>query len=472
MFGSIFTRLLVTYLLITVIVVSVLAFVASIIYKDAIFQAKRSALEAAAVSTAELTEAHLEGRTSAEALSSAVDALGVSTGAMIYSLRLDPEDFKNGSALTAAGIGDDYVVGSMEAILGGETVYLEKEYSDAFDMHVLFAGHPLRLDGQTIGAVLIFCPVSNIDRALSNLNLMLWLAAVAVILLSSPLIYLNARHISRPIREMEAMARRIAPIGDLKFASITQKDEIAMLSAAFYEMRQRLDEVEKMRRELIADVSHELRTPLTSISGFVQAILDGLIGPDEQEQYMKLIREESDRLIRLTSDLLELARIQSGNIRLDIEEIDLAAIAGAVAATEKITAHQKDITLAAMIPHGMTVMADGERLKQILLNLVGNALKYAPDCGNVTIKAKMDGAYAVIMVEDNGEGIPPEDLPYIFEKFYRSDKVCKPEDGSAGLGLSIAKHLVELQGGTIKAESTQGTGTVVSFTLPLAEPKA
>ncbi len=468
MFKSIFMRLMITYLIITVIIVAVLTAAVSIIYKDAIFKGKKTNLEAAALKTVSLAEDYLDGRINVDALSIAVNAMGSSTDAMIYVLRIDPERFTVNNELSMNGINDPFVTENMKSILEGRPVYLEKQFSKDLGLFVLFAGYPLKFNDEVAGAVLLFCPINNISSELSAINRTLGLAALSVMLLSIPLIYLNARRISRPIREMSILARDIAGLEPKEPGQTPSGDEIHMLKRSFEEMKDRLEKTEKIRRELIANVSHELRTPLTSISGFVQAMIDGVADPEDRSQYLKIIQEETFRLNKLTAELLELAKIQSGNVRLQPARVLLNDLVDQVCTAEKIPAQEKGIRLLNTLSEDIFVMADRERLKQILLNIVSNAVRYTPENGSVTISAVCDNAFATIAVNDNGPGISSEDLPFIFDKFYRSDKVRTSDDRSTGLGLSIAKNLTELQGGVIWAESELDKGTKVSFTVPVA----
>jgi len=465
---SIFTRLLITYLVITVVVVLALTATVSVIYKEAIFQAKKGSLEAAALKTVSLAEDYLKDDISGDELAIAVNAMGYSTDAMIYVLKIDPNKFAESKALSINGISDAFVSSNMGKILDGQPVYLEKQYSEDFGLYVLFAGYPLKMDAEVKGAVLLFCPIGNISSDIASVNRTFGFAALVVMLLSVPLIYLNARRISRPIREMSLAARKIAALENLDPATSLMKDEIGMLGRSFDEMKDRLEKTEKIRRELIANVSHELRTPLTSISGFVQAMLDGVVSTEDQSEYLLIIKEETARLSRLTNELLELAKIQAGNLRLEIETVHLNDLVDQVLSTEKIAAMAKKIKLGNVISVPIFVNADIERLKQILINVVSNALKFTPDHGVVTIDAEQQGLMATIVVSDNGIGITAEDLPFIFDKFYCSDKFRTSEVQSTGLGLSIAKNLVELLGGSISAESTPGSGTIIRFTIPLA----
>lgn len=469
MFKSVFGRLLTTYLIITIFVVATLTFVVSSIYKDAIFSEKRNNLESAAHRVTLLTEEFMNKKIQASELNAAIDAMGYSTGAIIYALKIDRAKFEQDQAFKVDGLNDAFVPGDILKILDGETVFRNRQYSKDFGTYVLFIGYPLKVNDGIIGAVLLFCPINDINQNVAHMNLTIWLAAFFVIMGSIPFIYLNSRRISRPIRQIEKAARKIAAGEKAEDTEIISQDEIGKLSKSFNAMKDQIEKTERVRRELIANISHDLRTPLTSISGFVQGMLEGIIRPEDQYQYLKVIQEETNRLIHLTSDILDLAKIESENVSLKIETAQLKGIIDAVVSNSRFKASDKSITIICEVDSEIKVSVDAERLKQILANILSNALKYSSDGGQIRIKAEKLKKMIQISVEDDGIGISGEDLPFIFEKFFRADHSRRSDFESTGLGLSIVKNLVALSGGSLRAESETGAGTTIYFTLPSAE---
>jgi signal transduction histidine kinase len=229
--------------------------------------------------------------------------------------------------------------------------------------------------------------------------------------------------------------------------------------------------LEKMRRDFVADVSHELRTPLTSIYGFAQAIVDGVANTQEQVQrYLGIIMDESLRLIRLTNNLIDLSRIETHHVRLNLIPLSLAdAVSDAIASLEPQFA-EKDITVHPVLAPALPfVYADADRLEQILLNLLDNAARHAPKGGRIVLRAgPADDGYVELSIEDSGPGIPEEELPYIWERFYKVDKARRQNrTGGTGLGLVIVKQLVELHGGRVRAENMAEGGAKFTVTLPV-----
>jgi len=226
--------------------------------------------------------------------------------------------------------------------------------------------------------------------------------------------------------------------------------------------------VERVRRDFVANASHELRTPLTSIRGFVEALEDGAMGePATGRRFLEKIRLHADRMAGLVTDLLELSRLESGERAPTWEPVAPAGVAEDVAASLAGAAERKGVALLRADRGAPTVVSDADRLRQILENLVENAVKYTPAGGRIDITTgpTPDGG-AELVVNDDGPGIPPEHLPRIFERFYRVDKARSRELGGTGLGLSIVKHLAEGMGATVSVESQPGRGTRFTVTVP------
>jgi PAS domain S-box-containing protein len=236
----------------------------------------------------------------------------------------------------------------------------------------------------------------------------------------------------------------------------------------------RLEELDKMKSDFVSNVSHELRTPLTSIKGSVDNMLDGLTGSlnEKQVRYLTRIKSNTDRLARLINDLLDLSRIESGRVEVRSTTLSLSALAEEVAEHMNSLAAQKLIRIEVPSPdYQVTVWADRDKVTQVLMNLIGNAIKFTPQTGKVTVAVeKNSDDYVQISVDDTGPGILPEEKNKIFSKFYQVDNIEKEKPKGSGLGLAISKALVEMQGGKIWVESEVGKGSTFYFTLPARQP--
>ncbi|QJC51446.1 HAMP domain-containing protein [Paenibacillus albicereus] len=234
--------------------------------------------------------------------------------------------------------------------------------------------------------------------------------------------------------------------------------------------------LERMRSEFVANVSHELKTPVTAIKGFAETLLGGAVhDPVMSQQFMQIIYDESERLNRLIGDILELSKVESRRVPLQLSPVDLTAFLRRSIEVMEPEAAKKGIALEAVIADGIFLEADEDRLRQIVINLLQNGINYTPEGGQVAVSASLavreDGLETVrIRISDTGIGIPKKDLPRIFERFYRVDKARSRVSGGTGLGLSIVKHLVELHKGTITVDSTVGVGTSFILELPVIQP--
>ena len=291
------------------------------------------------------------------------------------------------------------------------------------------------------------------------------IAATLVALIASLII---SRNIVAPVRSMTNASGRIAEGHYDERVALQGNDELSQLARSFNQMAEQLEQVESMRRQLIGDVAHELRTPLTAIKGSAEALMDGVL-PASDETYLQ-IHAEAERLSHLVDDLQELSRVESRATQLDIHPADSTALIQTVTKRLQHQFDEKRVTLTSSLPHDpIIVLADGDRVIQTLTNLIGNALQYTPENGTVTVLIERDKNEARISVRDTGFGIPSDQLTHIFDRFYRVDKSRSRAHGGSGIGLTIAKHLVEAHGGKIWAESAgENKGSVFVFTLPLA----
>jgi two-component system phosphate regulon sensor histidine kinase PhoR len=232
-----------------------------------------------------------------------------------------------------------------------------------------------------------------------------------------------------------------------------------------------LNHLEQMRKDFVANVSHELRTPVTSLKGFAETLLDGAMENEElRRKFLTIIWKESDRLQNLIQDLLDFTKMEQSNFKLNWQKVDLAGIVDDVTTLLASRSKEKEIEFNVELEGNIEIEGDAARLKQILINLINNALSYTPNGGKVCITGREDGDEVVIMVKDTGIGISEEEIPRIFERFYRVDKARSRNSGGTGLGLAIVKHLVEAHKGNIKVTSKKNEGT--SFQLTFSKQKA
>ena len=304
---------------------------------------------------------------------------------------------------------------------------------------------------------------------LNGVNRALWVAGVAGATVAILLGFVLTRQIIRPIRDLRKGAAHVAA-GDLTYrVKVDSKDEFGELTKSFNSMAASLENSEQARRRLFADITHELRTPLSIIEGTVDAMLDGVFEPNSSS--LGSIKEETAKLTRLVADLKDLALAESGQLKLDLEATDLGKLVLLRVSRAEVVSRDKNISLRTNIAEGVPqVRVDGRRIEQVITNLIDNALAHTLPGGTILVTVEPKNGELTVSVADTGVGIPPEHLPHVFERFYRVDAARSREAGGAGLGLAIAKQMVELHGGKIWVESEVGKGSRFSFTLPIMRP--
>jgi len=301
----------------------------------------------------------------------------------------------------------------------------------------------------------------------------LTVATAAAVIVSVLLSLYISRRVVAPIQEMMRASRRIAAgryderVG-LVDGGVEDIDELGQLALSFDQMAATLERTETKRMELIGNVAHELRTPLASIKGYMEGLIDDVLPADLVT--FQQVYQEADRLQRLVYDLQELSRVEAGAFELDVQPLSVRSVVAATVTRLRPQFEEKKVSLEIDLPDGLPLIGvDEDRIGQVLLNLVGNALQYTPAGGLVSVQARHEGRSVRLTVIDTGIGIAPEHLLHVFERFYRVDDSRSRVGGGSGIGLTIAKHLVEAHGGEISVASDgPGKGSEFSFTVPTA----
>jgi len=280
-----------------------------------------------------------------------------------------------------------------------------------------------------------------------------------------------ARGMTQPLRDMAEASRRMQT-GDYSTRVHTStRDEVGQLATAFNRMSRDLEHLEASRRDLVANVSHELKTPITAIRAHLENLLDGVEQPDPE--ILQVMLAQSERLGRLVEQLLDLSRLESGEVPLRREQVALPPLVAQVMSEIEVASADRDVDVLSELADDLpTIEADPERVHQVIFNLVDNAVRFTPEGGEVRIEAHRHNGSIEVSVADTGVGIPAEALPRLFERFYRVDPARAREDGGTGIGLAIARSVVEAHGGTIRAESDPGRGSTFTFDLPISDPAA
>ncbi len=355
-------------------------------------------------------------------------------------------------------------------VFQGETVTTIGNVGGIFSETVLTVAYPVVANGNVVGAVLLSSSMPELKRSSSEMFRTTLLCLFASGVIAFVLVFLFSRSISRPLREMSEAASVIAGGDFEKRLNVHGQDEVGQLAQSFNHMAESLFQQEKQRRIFIANISHDLRSPLTSIRGFLHAILDGTIPPEKQTHYLNIIMEETQRLSKLTHDIIDLDKIQSqDDLTLNMTSFDVNVLIRKIAQMFVEEAKRKNMAVSLKLAAEKTfVMADEEKIQRVLFNLVDNAVKFTQQDGLVEIETTVKDKKVLIAVKDNGPGILPEEQLQIFERFYKADVSRGLDKKGSGLGLSIVKAFVKGHGEEMKLTSKEGEGSVFTFALSLA----
>ena len=328
--------------------------------------------------------------------------------------------------------------------------------------------HPVREAGRITSLIQVGMSLESV--AVTRRRFLLVMAAVLplAVLLAGSGGWLLARRALRPVDQMTEAARRIsAEHLDERVHTTGTGDELDRLAATLNDMLGRLDVTFRQIRQFSADASHELQTPLTILQGELEVALRAPRTPDEYRRVLTSALEESGRIARLVEGLLLLSRADAGVLRMDHQPVDLARLVAEVCEHSQVLAKARGVTLDLGPLTPVTIQGDQQHLRRLLLNLVDNGLKYTPAGGRVTLALHQDGAWAVLRVADTGIGLAPEEQERIFQRFYRAPAAMSRGEEGSGLGLCIARSIVEAHGGAIQVESAEGHGSIFTVCLPL-----
>jgi signal transduction histidine kinase len=342
-----------------------------------------------------------------------------------------------------------------------------------------YYGYPVYREGHGIVAAVYLArpvvgggPTGAVRATVSLLKSVWWqllLAGAISAAIALGLARLMARGMTQPIRDMAAAANRLSRGEYGERVAVESRDEIGRLAETFNRMATELESLERLRRDLVANVSHELKTPISALRAHLENLLDGVEEPNRDT--LQVMLEQSERLTRLVEELLDLSRLESGGVTLEMEPVRLEPLVRQVAREIQVARGPAVAFRNEVDPGLLPVSADRERLHQVLFNLLDNAFRFTPAGGTVTVSAARVNGSCEVTVDDTGPGIPEEHLPFVFERFYRVDSSRSRGDGGTGIGLTIARTVVEAHGGRIWAERRPEGGSRFRFVLPVEGPK-
>ncbi|CAM4327127.1 histidine kinase [Bacillus manliponensis] len=326
---------------------------------------------------------------------------------------------------------------------------------------------PITIDGKVTGYVHMFLDTSFLKKMITRLTEQFIIVGVLIIALTTVSVFVLSRVITTPLVQMkratEKMLQRNKPIT----LNIKRNDELGSLAKTIERLSNELTYMKKERNEFLASVAHELLTPLTYMKGYAKVAKRETLSREEREEYLQIIEDETESITKLVQDLFDLVQLEQHQFVIKKECVLLYPFLEKIIEKTKPAFHQKQITLSLQCEQDFQTSIDTIRMEQVILNLIQNAYQHSPSHSHITIKViKLEHTFTV-EIQDEGDGIPPEDLPHIFERFYRVDKSRTRATGGKGIGLAVVKEIIELHKGTIHVRSHFGAGTTFIITLPV-----
>lgn len=471
MFRSLFSRLMVTYMIIMLITLLTLSLFLSSALQRYVIRTTEEELIREAKELNRHYELYDRGWVSREYMELISDGITSYENTSIWVVRIAGDigllQFQYKPK------GSDYVMEitpfSKEEIINvlrGNIIKNIGKFGERFSVPVLTIGIPLKIGGNIKGAIFFHTPIEEIDLILYDIYADIWKATLFSAVLAVVLLYWTSRRISKPLSQMSEVSREIASGNYKRRVNVSSKDETGQLALSFNAMADSLERLEDMRRTFVANVSHELRSPLTSMRGYIQGVLDNTFDPEEQEKYLTIALEETERLNKLINELLDLSQIESGQFPLNIQVFDINEQIRRliIAQEEKINVKEIDVEIDFQSDKCM-VKADPDRIKQVIINLLDNAIKFNRHQGKIFIKTWKNRGKVYVKIQDQGIGIPKDEIANIWDRFYQVEKSRSGRERGTGLGLSIVKKIIEEHQENIWVNSSLGEGSAFIFSL-------
>lgn len=426
-------------------------------------------LERTGVLVSDFLVSHLRGQINAVRLSTLAENMSRQAGARIVFT--DRNGVVVGDSVRMGGLLNqrlehDIVAEALDGIRGHSIAFSER-----LDHNVMQMAIPVKEEDETvIGVIFLSTSLVEVNQTLRDIRTFLFLATILAMAIVGGGSVALARRFTGPLEDLTAAARNIAEGHFDQHIDVATGDEIGRLAVQFNYMARRLDFYTKNLKKFAGDVAHEVRTPLTTMSLLTKSLKEHDMEPKQRQEFIVDLDGELDRLIALVNDLLELSRLEKDYV--NPEEVDLHELLKEIVSENLYRFSRSGLTIEASLEDSaIHVLAVPSQLRQIVTNLLDNALNYTPAGGKVQVFTARDGEAAVTIVEDSGCGIPEEDREYIFERFFRVDRARTRQAGGTGLGLAIVKEIVVRHGGKVWVESSEGQGSRFYFTLPLADEK-
>jgi signal transduction histidine kinase len=348
----------------------------------------------------------------------------------------------------------------------GQSVVIKDGLPNMFSDQYIIVGYPVLNNGNLVAFALLISPVSDLDTTIWGMYKDIAICLLIAAAIGFILIYVLSRNMSKPLREMSDAARQISGGDFEKRVRVKGHDEVSQLADSLNNMAESLNQQERGRREFIANISHDLRSPLTSIRGFVQAIKDGAASPAKIDRYLDIVLDEAERLSKLANDMVDLSQAESRQLAIEKSVFDINRMIRDTAMLFETQIIQKKLNFGLSFADNQNmVIADREKIRRVIYNLLDNAIKFTPEAGTVVTETSLKDGRVWVTVRDNGVGISAEDQKFIFDRFYKADSSRGLDKRGNGLGLSIVREFTRVHGSVVTLVSSPGKGSAFTFAL-------
>lgn len=466
---TLYLKFLIAYLIFGIFGFAIVATFVSSMTRDNVISKRSDALYAEATTIANTYAADLYSNTAAmDTVKRQLDALDTYLGATLWII--NPSGRLIISSKRPVNVDEEIMVEGFDPTATGSSVYVEGDFFGYFRDEYLSVFAPITADFKVKGYVVIHYPMKKISEEAEGFIAIAYLLLVILFLLSMIILIFFTEMVYLPLRRITEATEQYAA-GNMHYElTLDSDDEIGYLGAAVSYMAQEIARSEDDQKKFVANVSHDFRSPLTSIKGYLEAMLDGTIPQELHEKYLKVVLNETERLTKLTNGLLTLNNLNTSGMLMDISVFDINKEIRKVVATFEGVCIKKTIAIELILSGDVLyVKADMERIKQVLYNLVDNAIKFSHSDSVIKIETSEKHNKVFVSVKDSGIGIPKEQIGQVFDRFYKSDLSRGKDKKGTGLGLSIAREILRAHGENINVISTEGVGSEFIFTLPIVD---
>lgn len=454
---SIFQKMMVTYFLILIISLFLIAYITSQFMQQQIIEQRRSVLEREALRVSRMYDQLEGGVISVEHFMETLNVMQQAENVDVSIIFDDTSDIMGIGNIGRLPIQSNRPTPSLEnPVRQYFTAQFESEEEDEY-VQMLTVAVPLLEEGQRFGEILIYTPIANVQLLTQQINRIIMLTFSGITIPVTLLLYFFSKRFTRPLVDMRNVAQKISDGEYGHRLDVKGNDEVSDLAISLNSMAYKIRNLEEIRKDLIANVSHELKTPITTVQNFIQGILDGVIEKEDAEQYLGVALDETKRLGKLTNELLELSSFEKKVSHLNKEWVNLEKLVKEVLMQLHFDFERKNIQLIEELQSEVHGYVDRIRMKQVLINVLNNAIRFTPREGAIRLELRDRGDKFSIEVIDSGPGIRPEEIPFVYERFYKGDKSRKRTTGF-GLGLTISKHIMDAHGGDISILSLTQEG--------------